>query len=140
MFFGKKTGRTAFFADLGREVVRLSEVPTTFVDPVCIGKSVPICPDGGLTCIADLYVTPRGGVALAFPGLTPADADSLQCAAGVLRTWTHEQLDDISSDYFFETEGQGALVIDVMAQLGFIGYSGMGPFYSAVDKTLACGR
>lgn len=139
MSFGKKTGRSAFYADLGREVVRLSEIPITCVDPVCIGKAVPICPEGGLTCIADLYVTPGGGVALVFPELTPADKDSLQCAAGVLRTWTHDQLDDIASDYFFETEGQGALVIDVMARLGFMGYSDKASFYSAVDKTLAGG-
>lgn len=139
MSFGKKTGRTAFFADLGREVVRLSEAPTTFVSPVCIGKSVPFCPEGGLSCIADFYVTPGGAVAVSFPTLTGADKDSLQCAAAVLRTWRHDQLDDIATDYFYETEGQGALVIDVMARLGFMGYSGKIPFYSSIDKTLACG-
>lgn len=138
-FVGKKTGRAAFFADLGQEVVRLSEVPTTFIDPVCIGKSVQICPDGGLSCTADLYVTPGGGVAIAFPTLAEDDKDRLQCAAAVLRTWTHEQLDDIASDYFYEAEGQGALVIDLMTRLGFMGYSGKVSFYSAVDKTLACG-
>ena len=139
MSFGEKTSRAAFFADLGQEVVRLGEPPTTFIDPVCIGKSVQICPDGGLTCTADLYVTHGGSIAAVFPDLTTADKDSLQCAAAILRTWTHEQLDDISTDYFFEVEGQGALVIDVMARLGFMGYSGKSHFYSAVDKTLACG-
>lgn len=139
MSFGKKTGCAAFFADLGREVVRLSEAPTTFINPVCIGKSVQICPDGGLTCTADLYVTPGGAVAVSFPGLTEEDKDSLQCAAAVLRTWNHCRLDDIATDYFFETEGQGALVIDVMARLGFMGYSGKVSLYSAVDKTLSCG-
>lgn len=139
MSFGKKTGCAAFFADLGREVVRLSEAPTTFINPVCIGKSVQICPDSGLTCTADLYVTPGGAVAVAFPSLTAADKDSLQCAAAVLRSWDHDRLDDIATDYFFETEGQGALVIDVMARLGFMGYSGRVSLYSAIDKTLACG-
>lgn len=140
MSFGKKTGRAAFFADLGREVVRLSETPTTFVDPVRIGKSVPICPDGGLTCIADIYVTPGGGVALAFPELKASDKNALQCVAGVLRTWSHEQLDDVATDYFFESEGQGALVIDVMVRLGFMGYSSRAQFYSSVDKTLSSGE
>ena len=89
--------------------------------------------------MADFYVTPGGSVAAVFPGLTDADASSLQCAAAVLQTWTHEQLDDISTDYFYETEGQGALVVDVMARLGFMGYAGKVPFYAAVDKTLSCG-
>ena len=96
MSFGEKTGRAAFFADLGREVVRLSEAPTTFINPVCIGKSVQICPDGGLTCAADIYVTPGGAVAVVFPDLSAADKDSLQCAAAVLRSWNHDRLDDIA--------------------------------------------
>ena len=139
MSFGEKTGRTAFFADLGREVVRLSEIPSTFTDPVCVGKAVPICPDGGLTCIADVYVTPNGGVALVFPDLTSSDKGALQCAAGALRTRNHDWLDDVASDYFFETEGQASLVIDVMARIGFMGYSNKSALYSAIDKTLSGG-
>lgn len=139
MSFGKKTGRAAFFADLGREVVRLEDAPTTFINPILIGKAVPICPEGGLTCLADIYVTPGGAVAFSFPELNESDLDALQCCSGVLRTWSHEQLDDIATDYFFETEGQGALVIDLMARMGFTGYSGKGALYSAIDRTLAGG-
>ncbi len=139
MSFGKKTGRAAFFADLGREVVRLEDAPTTFINPILIGKSVPICPEGGLTCLADIYVTPGGAVAFSFPGLSESDLDALQCCSGVLRTWSHEKLDDIATDYFFETEGQGALVVDVMARMGFTGYAGKAALYSAIDRTLAGG-
>lgn len=139
MSFGKKTGRAAFFADLGREVVRLEDAPTTFINPILIGKSIPICPEGGLTCQADIYVTPGGAVAFSFPDLSEDDLDALQCCSGILRTWSHEQLDDIATDYFFETEGQGALIIDVMARMGFSSYSGKGALYSAIDRTLAGG-
>lgn len=139
MSFGKKTGRAAFFADLGREVVRLEDAPTTFINPILIGKSIPICPEGGLTCQADVYVTPGGAVAFSFPDLNEDDLGPLQCCSGILRTWSHEQLDDIATDYFFETEGQGALIIDVMARMGFAGYSGKGALYSAIDRTLAGG-
>lgn len=139
MSFGKKTGRAAFFADLGREVVRLAESPSTFINPICIGKDVPICPKGGLTCMADIYVTPGGSVALSFTDLYDEDIDALQCCSGALRSWSHETLDDISTDFFFDTEGQGALVIDIMARMGFMGYSSKGSFYSAIDRTLAGG-
>lgn len=139
MSFGKKTGRAAFFADLGREVVRLDEVPSTFINPICIGKAVPICPEGGLTCMADIYVTPGSAVAVSFPELDDKDTDALQCCSGAIRSWSHETLDDIASDFFFDTEGQGALLIDIMARLGYIGYSGKGAFYSSIDRTLAGG-
>lgn len=139
MSFGKKTGRAAFFADLGQEVVRLEDAPTTFTNPILIGKSIPVCPEGGLTCLADVYVTPGGAVAFSFPDMNEGDLDALQCCSGVLRTWTHEQLDDVATDFFFETEGQGSLVIDVMARMGFTGYSGKVELYSAIDRTLAGG-
>lgn len=139
MSFGKKTGRAAFFADLGREVVRLEDAPTTFINPVLIGKNVPVCPEGGLTCMADIYVTPGGSVAFSFPDLNEGDLGALQCCAGVLRTWRHEQLDEVATDYFFDTEGQGALVVDLMARMGFSGYSGKGALYSSIDRTLAGG-
>lgn len=139
MSFGKKTGRAAFFADLGREVVRLDEVPSTFINPIRIGKDVPICPKGGLTCMADIYVTSGGAVAVSFPGLDVEDMDALQCCSGAIRSWSHETLDDIASDFFFDTEGQGALLIDIMARMGFMGYSAKSAFYSAIDRTLVGG-
>ena len=139
MPFGEKTGRSAFFADLGQEVVRLSDAPTTFINPVCIGKSIPICSDGKLTYAADLYVTPRGAIAAFFPSLMEDDLHVLQHCAGVLRTWSHKQLDAIASDYFYKADGQAALVIDVMTRMGFLSYSEKGDFYSAIDKTLVSG-
>lgn len=139
MSFGKKTGRAAFFADLGREVVRLEQAPTTFINPILIGRSVPICPEGGLTCLADIYVTPGGAVAFSFPSLYEGDLNALQCCSGALRTWSHEQLDDIATDFFFEAEGQGSLVIDVMTRLGFMGYSNKDALYASIDRTLTGG-
>jgi hypothetical protein len=139
MPIGEKAGRAAFFADLGGEVVRLSELPTSFTNPIRIGKAVPVCPDGGLTCVADFYVTPCGAVAVSFPELSCGDTDPLQCCARVLRTWTHEQIDAITSDFFYEIEGQAALAIDIMARMGFLTYSDKLSFYSAIDNTLAGG-
>jgi hypothetical protein len=139
MPIGDKAGRAAFFADLGGEAVRLSELPTSFTNPIRIGKAVPICPDGGLACVADFYVTPGGAVAVSFPSLSEDDRDALQCCARAVRAWSHEQLDDIASDFFYETEGQAALVIDIMARMGFLTYSDTVALNSAVDKTLANG-
>lgn len=84
MPFGEKTGRSAFFAVLGQEVVRLDTIPTTFKNPVCIGKAAEIRSNDGLIARADFYVTPEGGVAFVLPDLTPDDLELLnRCAAAV---------------------------------------------------------
>ncbi len=139
MPFGEKTGRSAFFAVLGQEVVRLDTIPTTFKNPVCIGKAAEIRSHDGLIAHADFYVTPDGGVAFVLPDLAPDDLELLNRCAAAVRTWTAEDLDEIASDYFYKTEGQAALVIDVMAGIGFLNFAQRPPFYAAVNKTLASG-
>ena len=46
MCFGEKTGRSAFIAVRGTEVVRLNDPPPIYENPVCIGESVPISAGG----------------------------------------------------------------------------------------------
>lgn len=145
MYFGEKTGRSAFFAVNGTEVVRLSKAPFNSDDFVCIGKSVPIRSGGISLCDADLYVSNTGAVAAVLYGLfdggslsARADGVIRQCAS-VLSTWSHRQLDDVAHGYFYETEGQAALVTDVLAKCGKIGCSDQGKVESAIDKALSSG-
>lgn len=145
MSFGEKTGRSAFFADLGTEVVRLNEAPANYVNPIRIGRSVRINSGNEHICDIDLCVTPTGTVAAYLPatlgcnGSSPRELDILHRCSAVLRTWTHAQLDEIAGDYFYATEGQAALVIDAMVKRGLLDYSYKQALYSSIDKALASG-
>lgn len=145
MSFGKKTGRSAFFAVNGTEVVRLNNAPSYQNDLACIGRSIPIRSDGIFLCDADLYVTHSGAISVCLYGLYDggtlsgrAQSVVAQCAS-VLRTWTHEQLDDVASFYFYDTEGQSSLVIDALVRGGRITYSDKVRLYAALDHTLSSG-
>lgn len=145
MSFGEKTGRSAFFALKGSEVVRLNDAPAYQNDLTCIGKSVPIRSGGVFLCDVDLFVTHTGAVCVRVHG--PVDSISqyarpasivAQCSE-VLRTWSHKQLDDVSSLYSYEVDGQSALVIDVLVRGGRVTYSDKTRLNAAFDKTLASG-
>ena len=124
MSFDEKAGRSAFFAVNGTEVVRLNNAPAYQNDLTCIGKSVPIRSGGVFLCDVDLYVTHEGAICVCMYGVPGSTAQSAeppniirQCS-DVLRTWGHKQLDDISSLYSYEVEGQSSLVIDILVHGG----------------------
>lgn len=145
MSFGKKTGRSAFFAVNGTEVVRLNESPVNQSELACIGRSVAIRSGGIFLCNADLFVSHSGAILCRLYGLfdgagiSPnAEGIIRQCAA-VLRSWTHKQLDDIAALYTYETEEQAALVIDILVRSGKVNYSDRNKLDASLDQTLSSG-
>ena len=143
MCFGEKTGRSAFIAVRGTEVVRLNETPPTYENPICIGESVPISADGRHICDVGLYVSPAGTITVCIPlALHNGDAPSdglltIRRVADVMRRWTHQQLDEIAANHFYQRDGQAALVIDAMARRGLLGYSCKQTFYNSIDEALS---
>ena len=115
MSFGKKTGRSAFFAVNGTEVVRLNESPVNQSELACIGRSVAIRSGGIFLCNADLFVSHSGAILCRLYGLfdeagiSPRAEGVIRQCASVLQSWTYKQLDDIAALYTYETEGQAAL-------------------------------
>ena len=96
MSFGKKTGRSAFFAVNGTEVVRLNESPVNQSELACIGRSVAIRSGGIFLCNADLFVSHSGAILCRLYGLfdeagisTRAEGVIRQCAS-VLQSWTYK--------------------------------------------------
>lgn len=142
MCFGEKTGRSAFIAVKGTEVVRLNETPSTHENPVCIGESVSISADGRHICDVALYISPTGAITVCIPlGLRDGDVPpdgliTIRRVADVMSQWTHEQLDEIAGDHFYRLDGQSALMIDVMARRGLLNYSCKQSFYSSIDDAL----
>ena len=143
MCFGEKTGRSAFIAVRGTEVVRLNETPSIYESPICIGESVPISVDGRHICDVGLYVSPAGAITVCIPlalydGDVPSDGLlTIRRVADVMRRWTHQQLDEIAADHFYQRDGQAALVIDAMARRGLLGYSCKQTFYDSIDEALS---
>lgn len=143
MCFGEKTGRSAFIAVKGTEVVRLNETPSIYESPICIGESVPISVDGRHICDVGLYVSPAGAITVCIPlalhnGDVPSDGLlTIRRVADVMRQWTHEQLDEIAAGHFYQRDGQAALIIDAMARRGLLGYSCKQTFYNSIDEALS---
>lgn len=146
MCFGEKTGRSAFIAVRGTEVVRLNETPPIYENPVCIGESVQISAGERHICDIGLYVSPTGAITVCLPlvlhnGDIPSDGLlTVRQVADAMRRWTHEQLDEIASDHFYQRDGQAALVIDAMARRGLLGYSRKQVFYNSIDRALLDGN
>lgn len=145
MCFGEKTGRSAFIAVKGTEVVRLNETPPTYENSVCIGESVPISADGRHICDIGLYVSPAGTITACLPialrdGDVPPDGLlTIRQVADVMGKWTRKQLDEIAADHFYRLEGQAALLIDMMARRGLLTYSDKEAFYTSIDEALSSG-
>ena len=145
MSFGKKTGRSAFFAVNGTEVVRLNESPVNRSELACIGRSVAIRSGGIFLCNADLFVSHSGAILCRLYGLfdeagiSPRAEGVIRQCASVLQSWTYKQLDDIAALYTYETEGQAALVIDILVRGGKVNYSDKNKLNASLDKTLSSG-
>lgn len=107
---------------------------TPYFPMVCIGRDIPM----GHDFIDAVYVSSAGHIVIVESCLT-SEADGaariLDCI-NELRTWNYDRLDNIASDYFYETEGQAALISDVMAREGHIKFSDIGRFKSSVNNSL----
>ena len=103
--------------------------PLPSMKPVCIGESVPISAGGRYICDVGLYVSPAGAITVCIPlmlrdGDVPSDGIlTIRRIADVMCRWTHEQIDEIAADHFYQRDRQAALVIDTMARRGLLGYS-----------------
>lgn len=143
MCFGEKTGRSAFIAVRGTEVVRLNDPPPIYENPVCIGESVPISAGGRYICDVGLYVSPAGAITVCIPlmlrdGDVPSDGIlTIRRITDVMCRWTHEQIDEIAADHFYQRDRQAALVIDAMASRGLLGYSSKQALYDSIDQALS---
>lgn len=146
MRFGEKTGRSAFLAAKGMEVVRLKEIPSTYENSVCIGDLVPISAEEGNICDVDLYVSPTGAITVCVPmDLSDGDISSgslftISQIVSAMSQWSHENLDEIATDHFYRLDGQAALVIDVMVRNGLLSYSGKHTLCNSLDEALAAGN
>ena len=103
---------------------------------VCIGKNVPVSPTD---TICSLCVSPAGRIAIVEQdpysrGESGADFVSrVMSHIDVLRKWDCDKLDEIAADYFYETTGQAARGIDIMAMRGYLTWSGKHDFFAGVN-------
>lgn len=94
---------------------------------VLLGKNIPLNKEG--TLILDtLYLSPEGRIAFAVPDsfnqeLPHEFLERMTKCSDAVRSMSWSSLNKISSDYYYESEGQAFSVIDLMARGGYLNYS-----------------
>lgn len=103
---------------------------------VCIGRNVPV---SKTDTIPGLCVSPAGRIAIVEQdpysrGESGANFVSrVMSHIEVIRKWDCGKLDEIAADYFYETTGQAARGIDIMAMRGYLTWSGKCDFFAGVN-------
>lgn len=106
---------------------------------VCVGKNVPVGQSG---TISSILVSPAGRIAIVesdpyCKGESGSDFVSRVTAhIKALRKWDCDRLDAVAADYFYETTGQAARGIDVMALRGYLTLSSAQDFFDGVNAGL----
>lgn len=109
---------------------------------ICIGRNVPVGAGGAAGSINCLCVSPSGRIAIVEPdpfrsGESEADFISrISAYIEELRQWDCDTLDGVAADYFYDTTGQAARGIDIMARNGYVTWAAEQAFFSGVDEGL----
>lgn len=109
---------------------------------VCIGRNVPVGTGDAAGSIPCLCVSPYGRIAIVEPdpfrnGESGTDfAARLSSIASELRRWNCDMLDGVAADYFYETTGQAARGIDIMALNGYLTLAAKQDFFNDVNAGL----
>lgn len=109
---------------------------------ICIGRNVPVGAGGAAGSIPCLCVSPYGRIAIVEPdpfrhGESGADfAARISGIVSELRKWDCDALDGVAADYFYDTTGQAARGIDIMALNGYLTLAAKQDFFNGVNAGL----
>lgn len=109
---------------------------------ICIGRNVPVGTGSDSSRINCLCVSPSGRIAIVEPDpfrQGESGADFISRISGYieeLRRWDCDTLDGVAADYFYDTTGQAARGIDIMARNGYVTWAAKHDFFSGVDEGL----
>lgn len=107
---------------------------------ICVGRNVPIGKGGSV--ISSICVSPSGRIAIVEPDPFhngESGADFISRISGViseLRKWDCEALDCVAADYFYDTTGQAAWGVDIMALNGYVTLAAKQDFFDGVNAGL----
>lgn len=109
---------------------------------ICIGRNVPVGAGGAAGSINCLCVSPSGRIAIVEPDpfrRGESESDFISRISGYiseLRQWGCDTLDGVAADYFYDTTGQAARGIDIMARNGYVTWAAKHDFFASVDEGL----
>lgn len=107
------------------------------LDLVCIGEDLCILKGDSEFIIDRFYVSREGRVVFCISGIDGScNERSLIRFTEELRFWDYHDLDRIAEDYFYETTGQAALVIDALVEEGLMNYSGKADLAAGINDCL----
>ncbi len=109
---------------------------------ICIGRNVPADARSSSEIIRCLCVSPSGKIAIVEPDPYHAGESETDFICRIsnyineLRKWDCDTLDGVAADYFYDTTGQAARGIDIMARNGYVTLAAKHDFFAAVDNGL----
>lgn len=109
---------------------------------ICIGRNVPVGVGGAGGNIHCLCVSPSGHIAIVEPdpfirGESAADfVARISSTVSELRKWDCDTFDGVAADYFYDTTGQAARGIDIMARNGYVTLAAKHDFFDGVNAGL----
>lgn len=110
---------------------------------ICVGRNItPAGADGPHSTIPCLCISPSGRIAVVEPDPFRNGESSSEFISrisdyiGELRKWDHDDLDCVAADYFYDTTGQAARGVDIMARNGYVTWAAEQSFFDAVDSGL----
>ena len=119
-------------ADIGEEYAPL----------ICIGREVPVGRGETKGYIDNLFISPSGHIVIVETKLFRNQEARRTVVAQVidyakeLQQWNAEMLDEVAAEYFYQTEGQAAKIIDVMAKHGLLTMSDESKFVDNINRNL----
>ena len=107
---------------------------------IMIGQNVKVGPDESDT-IGCLCVSPSGRIAIVERDPHPAESDHdfldrMTKYSDLLRSWEWSDLDEISANHYYRSEGQAFRVIDLMARAGYLTFADEGLLSIKLDRGL----
>ena len=99
---------------------------------VCISRDLPVETAYATFTIQSVLVSPAGQVIVILPA--PVHGQQLSAIMTEISTWTYDILNEMSANYFYTQCGQAFNVIDIMARLGHLTFSGEGKLIKGVKQ------
>jgi len=109
---------------------------------ICVGKNIEVSSGGRTETIPSICVSPSGRIAIVMSDPFSAGVSTDDFLATVstciqaLRKWDCDVLDGVAADYFYETTGQAARGVDIMARNGYLEFTSNHNFFANVDEGL----
>lgn len=109
---------------------------------VCIGREVPVGNGDTQGYIDNLYISPSGAITIVETKLFRNQEARREVVAQIidyakeLQKWDCEKLNEVASNYFYQTDGQAARIIDIMARKGYLTLSDEGRLNDNINTNL----